>query len=485
MKNLTTYIALLGLTLLAAPIFGQETVVAEKGKLEIQTNLPGIFVADDKDEIKMEPRKYKGDLVVTRIVNEGAYVSKGDVLIEFDTDSVDESLEEARNEATDASVELQKAKAEHQSAQIDLETKLAQRKVELAHIQREVQAEIQKQDIELTKKERSIEDNKYRLNNQIDDFETLKQMYEEREIQAPVSGDILFEREKKNIVQTEKRIEVLNKELEYFRLFEKSKAQLDKELEVEKKLAEIKKEEITLKAAVAEKEAEVDKAQRKMDAANKKIADLEADRDQFLVKSPRDGVLFYGTTGQEMPAGIVIMGGSTRDVRKELRIGGRVTTHRVLMTVAKMDQLSIKMKVTENDIQHLKKDLPITVYPDAFPNESFEGKLKKVDEVGTKDRYRMSPQSMFTVMGKCTEIAPQLRSGMNCRVCIHCESAEDSIIIPVSCVVSRGDKLVCFVKNGSKTEEREIEVGFSNPTHVAVESGLTEGETVLLNRPSS
>ena len=187
-----------------------------------------------------------------------------------------------------------------------------------------------------------------------------------------------------------------------------------------------------------------------------------------------------------MPAGIIIMsGGSSRDVRKELRIGGRVTTHKILMTVAKMDQLSIKMSVSENDIQHLKKDLRITVFPDAFPAGKFAGKLTKVDQVGTKNRFTSSAQSRFNVMGKCTDIAPQLRSGMNCRVCIHFEPEEETVLIPVSSVFSNEDKFVCYVKNGSDVQEREVEIGFSSPTQVAVLKGLNDGEEILLSRPNN
>ena len=143
------------------------------------------------------------------------------------------------------------------------------------------------------------------------------------------------------------------------------------------------------------------------------------------------------------------------------------------------------MSVSENDIQHLAKDLPITVYPDAFPSEKFAGKLTEVDQVGTKNRYTASRQSRFNVMGKCTDIAPQLRSGMNCRVCIHFQPEEETVLVPVSCVFASDDKFVCFVKNGSEIEEREIQVGFSNPTHVAVVKGLEDGENVLLSRPKS
>ena len=484
-------IVVAGLTMLPTLLqssVGQETATAIKGDLEYQVNLPGIFVADDKDEIKMEPSKYKGDLIITKILAEGVYVKKGEVLMEFDTDKVDESIEEAQNEATDANVELKKATAEFESAKIDLEANQAHLKVELTHLQREVEAAVAKQEMEQEKNEKGIVDAEESLANTLIDFETLKDIYSDRDIQNSASGNILFDREKKRIANSEKRIDVLKKELDYFKKFDKSKTQLDKELDVEKKSAEIKKEKVNLEAAVAEKEAVVIKAQRKMDTAAKKVAGLELDRSQLQVVSPRDGVVFYGQTGSEMPAGIIIFGASSGGIRKQLRIGGRVKTHKVLQTIAKMSNLSIKMSVNEDDIQYLKNDLTLTVYPDAFPSKHFAGKLTKVDQIATKIGFT-SQQRRFKVMGRCTDDGSELRSGMNCRVAIHAESITDAILIPIASVFAKDGKYFCYVKNvsesnGSESTEREVEIGSSNPEFVQVISGIEVGDEVYLSRPA-
>jgi hypothetical protein len=44
-------------------------------------------------------------------------------------------------------------------------------------------------------------------------------------------------------------------------------------------------------------------------------------------------------------------------------------------------------------------------------------------------------------------------------------------------------KNLCFVAKGRGFEEREVVVGLSNASWVAIESGLREGETVLLSPP--
>ena len=462
--------------------FSQDTATVTQGDLAMQVNLPGVFVADDKDEIKMEPSKYRGELVVTYIRTEGESVRQGDILIAFDTNELDDAIEEAQNEATDADVEFQKANAEFESARIDLDSRLAQLKTELSFLELEVEAAIARQALELAEKERAVAISIDQIADTRIDLDTLIQIYQERNLQTSTSGEILIEREKSRIRNEEIGLDFERKELEYFKKFDKSRAQLEKELEVEKKLAEIKKEKVTLEAAVAEKESVVIKAKRKFDAAQRKVDGLKLDRESLQVASPRDGVLFYGATGNEMPSGVIIIGGGDNDIRKELRVGGRVKTHSVLLTVATMENLSIKMSVSEDDIQHLKNELKITVHPDAFPSQHFAGNLTRVDPVATKASFSSS-EGRFKVMGKCTDDAPMLRSGMNCRVEIHAEPIEDAILAPVNSVFSQGDAFFCYLKNGANVEKREVTLGQSNPNLVEVTNGLEAGDEVYLILP--
>lgn len=478
---------ILGLTITtAAPALqAQETAKAKRGDMQLEVNIPGIFVADDKDEIKMEPEKYSGDLIVTHILPEGADVKQGDVLIEFDQAEVLDAIDEAQNEVTDAQVEFKKASAEHQSAKIDLESQTAQLQTELEMIETEILAAKSKQGLELLEKKKAISDSEQALADREVDFETLKQVYQERGIDPGESnsGQIIIDREVKGIENAKKRVEVQNKELAYFQKFDKSKVQLEKELDKSKKQAEIDKARINLAAVVAEKKSVVDKAQRKLDAANRKLEGLERDAQQLQVVSPRSGVIFYGTTGNELPAGVIVSG-NIPDVRKELRIGGRVKTHKVLMTIATMDNLSIKMSLTENDIQHVNPDLPIEVHPNAYPKLKVAGVLTKVDQIATRTGFRPSAPRRFTVMGKCTDLASELRSGMNCRVTIYPKKITSVLQIPITSVFAEQDEFYCFVKRGETFEKTPVKIGLSTIDQVQIIEGLQEGDTVSLARPS-
>ncbi len=474
---MVTWLSSLCLHSVVAQESSELTAKVTKGDLKIEVEVPGEFIADDKDEIRMEPSKYKGDLIITKILPEGTPVKKDEVLMEFDTDKLDEALEEAENEVTDEEVAVKKAQAELESAKIDAESKQAQLKKELEFLEREVAASVEKQALELAKKVKEIADAESSLADANVDFQQLSELYEERELHT-ATENILVERAKKGLTDQEKGIAEKQKELEYFKKFELSKTQEEKQLEVDKKLAEIKKEKITLEAAVAEKQAVVDKAQRKLDTANKKVEGLKKDKTELQVVSPRDGVLFYKTLGNETNA--FTFGGGGDD---EMEVGGRVKTHTILLTVATMENLTVKMQVKENDVQHMKKDLPFTVRPDAFPSLQLAGKLTKVDQIASRTDV-FSNARRFTVRGKCTEGAKELKTGMNCRVIVHADMIPDAIQVPIVAVMEESGKYFCNIKTATGHEKREVQIGLSNAENVEIKEGLRTGEVVYLNDPS-
>lgn len=454
------------------------TAKVVKEDLKIEIEIPGVFVAEDKEEIAMEPKQYKGELIVTKIAQEGTAVKEGDVLMEFDTDNLDDALEEANNVVTDAEVELQKADAELKTAKIDAETSLSQLKKELEFAKRDFNAAKEKERFELKKKDKEIVDAKRRLKDSKVDFEQLTQLYEERELHT-ATENILIDREKTKLAEQEKSIARLEEEFAFFKNFEQSKDTLSKELAFEKKQSELKKQEIKGASSLTEKESVVAKAKRKLEREKKKVADLSADSEGLKVLSPREGVLFYGKTGNNSAVGMIL----GRRSNNEMRIGGRVQTHDILMTVATMETLSVTMQVLENDIQHIKKGLSITIRPDAFPAMELKGTLTKVDQIATRSNF-LSEVRRFSIKGTYEGKNSQLRSGMNCRVTIHADVVPDAVQVPVVAVSEEKGKYYCFVKNGRSSEKREVKIGTSNDDAVQITEGLRPGEVVYLYDPN-
>ena len=449
-----------------------------KKDLPIDVELSGVFQAENKDEIRMEPKEYRGDLIVTEIAAEGAAVAKGDLLMEFDKDSLSRALDEARNEVADAEIELKKAEAEQGSLQIEQTSSVNQLEKEMAFAEQDLGAAKKKVEIELYKKNRQIEQSRESIADAEVDFEQLTQLYKERELHT-ATENILIDREKRRIQDLKLSLEVSLKELDVYKQYEQHRDVDKNQLEVTKKKAEIAKAKIKHDADLAEKASAITKAKRKLEKAKKKVADLQADQTTLRVVSPRDGIVFYGRTGSEMPAGVIFMG----DRNNEMRVGGRVRTHEILMTVASMEKLSIKMRVLENDIQHMKDGLPITIVPDAFPALKIEGQLTKVDQVASRQGF-FSEVREFTVKGSYDVVHEQLRAGMNCRVTVHADSVPDAIQVPVVAVFQDDGEHCCYVATGGKHTKRKVKIGVTNGSFVQITEGLKPDESVLLYDPN-
>ncbi len=450
-----------------------------KKDLPIEVELSGTFEAEDKDELRVEPKAYKGDLIVTSLVPEGTEVKKDDVLMEFDQDNLDRALEDARNEVTDKEVARNKAQADHDAGQIDQQATLHQLETELemAKLAAEGAAKKAKHELE-DKQAKDIKDAKDRLADAKVDFEQLKQLYVERELHT-ATENILIEREQRQIENLELALKNTVRDVEHYKTYENQEDVKTKGLEVNKKEAELKKKQIEFSAELAEKSAAASKAQRELDKAKRELGKYEEDGKHLSLLAPRDGIVFYGSMGNEMPAGVMMFGGGAGD---EMRIGGRVRTHQILITVASMENLSVKMRVFENDIQHMKEGLALTVRPDAFPALKIAGKITKVDQVASRQGF-LSELREFTVRGKYEGIYQQLRSGMNCRVTVHADAVPDAVQVPVLAVFSQEGEHYCLVKDGDRADRRQVKVGATNGKYVEITEGLRPGERVTLYDP--
>ncbi len=457
------------------------TAEVKKADLPIEVELSGTFVAEDKDEIRVEPKNYRGDLIITQLVAEGRFLKKGDTLIEFDVTTLQDSLEEARDDVTAKEVDLNKAKADLDTWSIETERGEARRRSDLEKAQRELEKAREQAQIDLKDKQKGVEDGDLRIQDAEVDLEQLKQLYKERELHT-ATENILIERQERQLSDTRRSVEKTHKEFELWMKFDKDTVVRDKDLDLADKEADVRKGDIKAAAERKEKDAAVAKAERALKKAQEKVEKLELDAASLKVASPRDGIVFYGNIGFESPSDIFIVGMDGGN--DEMKIGGRVRTHQVLMTVASMERLSVKMRAMEGDIQYLKQGLPITIRPDAFPALAIDGELTKVDQVASRTGF-LSDVRQFSVRGTYEKNYPQLRSGMNCRVTVRADSVPDCLQVPVLAVFSESGDHYCWVVDGERQAKRKIKIGASNGTMVEIQEGLRDGERVTLHDPTA
>ena len=153
-------------------------------------------------------------------------------------------------------------------------------------------------------------------------------------------------------------------------------------------------------------------------------------------------------------------------------------------TIANLPDLT-KMEsqtyANEVDIRKIKKDLPVKIGFDAFPEIELDGIVTGVANVGEKKRG--SDIKIFQIQIKLLEINKMIRPGMTTSNRILTLSKEDVLSIPLEAVYSKDSIKFAYVKNGFSIEKKQIEIGASNNDSVIIEEGLKENDIVYLTEP--
>jgi len=448
--------------------------------LPIEVNVSGTFQAQDKQRIAFEPKEYSGELIIKSIIAEGTPVKTDDRLVEFEADNLTKAITKQEGDADDANVELQKAQADREALKIDQEVALKRADKELELAADAVEAEQKLVDYKTEEKVNEIRRKENSIKDQEVNFEQLKKLYESRDLHTDTET-ILVEREAKSLEESRIDYKKLLRDHEHFKRYTLTVDLEKKKLDLLKQEAEKRKQELKFAADLAEKDGAVRKAERKVKEAQEKLDSLNKDRQSLTITAPRDGLVFYGAldTG-DMLEDVIVFGSS--GIRQNLRVGGRVRTHETLLTVASMEKLSVEMKVQENDIQHLREGLKISLRPDAFPDLEIHGKIDKVDQVASRTGLLTTSQQ-FKVSASYDGTYPQLRAGMNCRVTVHAESIPDAVQIPVIAVFEEDGKYFCYVQDAGRPSRRPVKLGATNATSVQILEGVRPDETVYLYDP--
>ncbi|MCM4153496.1 RND transporter [Arenibacter sp. N53] len=152
-----------------------------------------------------------------------------------------------------------------------------------------------------------------------------------------------------------------------------------------------------------------------------------------------------------------------------------------IATLPDLTKMESKTYANEVDIRKIKKDLPVIIGFDAFPDVTVKGTITNVANVG--EEKRGSDIKLFQVLVNFDENNDNVRPGMTTsnRILIHKE--EEVLMVPLEAVFSQDSISFVYAKSGLSIDKKEIEIGESNLDVVIIKKGLNENEVVYLSKP--
>ena len=205
-------------------------------------------------------------------------------------------------------------------------------------------------------------------------------------------------------------------------------------------------------------EADYRQAQAEVRRTSLRMRNLQAsghENGKFQLRSPLAGVVVERTVnpGQE--------------VRPDLQAP--------LFVVTDISQLWVLVDVPEKSLSHVKAGQTVSIETDAWPNEHFSAKVERIGVA--VDPVTRRVQVRCAIMNRDRKLKPE----MFARVSFLPDSEHRGIRVPNTSLVTEGLYVYVFVETLPGTfEKRKVNLGLRGNDHSFIESGLAEGEKVVI-----
>lgn len=447
----------------AIPVF-----TVQKGPLTISVTSSGSMQSRDRVVIKSE---LEGNNTVVWVIDEGTNVQAGDLLVEFDSSALVQKRDEQEVAVATAEAalifqeeRLSITEGDCEALMLDRETdmmlaKMAQEK----YIKGDYPQEVRQFESDIAV---AAED----VNRSAETLEWSRKLAKEgfltrTELQA---DELALKRKQIVLSMAESKLNVLTN---YTVLQEEAK--LNTSLRrADRALARTAWQN---KATLRQVETELRAKRRARDRATNRLAELNFQIEKSKIYAPTNGIVLYASTEQIA---------HRRWWVKPLAVGSTAVQREDLIYIPLESGMVVEVMIPESSLNKIFVGMEAKVKIDAFPGRLFTGKLAKIAILPDGQSSQLNPDlKLYKCQVECDFQEVVIRPGMSCDVELIKEVYDNTLYVPVQCVVRVDGKARAYVKEGNAYLPRDVEVGLDNNRMVRILSGLKEGEQVMLAPP--
>jgi len=262
--------------------------------------------------------------------------------------------------------------------------------------------------------------------------------------------------------------------------FEKNEKLLELEQNKYEPQAVIQQKQIDLERNARDYKQAESKYQLERDKAVAKIAEINADLKQnktklqrlvklageFTIKAPKDGMIIYA-----------------KSWRGKVAAGSQVSSwDPVVAELPDLSEMMSKTYVNEVDVSNVEKGQDVTIKIDAFPDETYTGRVVSVANIG--EELREYDAKVFEVNIEMLGADSILRPAMTTSNEIVTDILKDVIAIPLEALYSDSLPYV-FKEQAGRILKQEVITGSSNNDEVIIDFGLQDGDDIYLSMPDN
>lgn len=426
-----------------------QTEQVARGDVETLISASGI-VESEEAKVYYAPLNAK---VATVAVEQGDTVKKGDVLLTYDTEDLEFTQREDALEASASENSYLSAMADSNKQQqiYDESTSALEIADTMIHAQQDFIDDLKNMVTdERSKKRLELLDEKYRLNRQQNGIAVNMEIKPDGKI-----TDSMWSAEyevKNKIAEVDKKLDELELDEELTEL----ERQIVKEQETLADMQELKSE---WKADQSSSENAIlnENKKKELEAIAQK-AKISEERAQAHLQEAKDGITaeFNGVVTE-----LDVHDGFVTDQSSKL------------MKVENSEDVRVTISLSKYDLEKAQLGQKAEV---VIAGNTYEGTVTKISHVAEKND---AGSRLVTAQVHIDNPDENIYLGIEGRVTIYAQKAENVLNVPFSAVNTDLDGDFCYVIKDGVVEKRQVKVGLSSEDNMEILEGLQEGEMVI------
>ena len=152
------------------------------------------------------------------------------------------------------------------------------------------------------------------------------------------------------------------------------------------------------------------------------------------------------------------------------------------VTIIDLERLQVDAYVDEVDIGKVKKGQKCIFTVDAFPDREFSGKVAAIYPNAVIQENVVNYDVVVEITAPYKGL---LRPEMTTSVTITLEKRKHMLAVPVKAVKREHGRNIVYLLAETGSESRRVKIGWKDGQWIEITAGLKEGQTVLLEKPET
>lgn len=437
----------------------------ERRSFDVRVQLVGELQPVRSTTLSSQIASDRGKIVY--LIDDGAEVSEGDVLVRFDPTPFQEEMRQAELESllAESIVAARTQSVEWERAQAKRREKTAEFELEVATLER-YRFEKGEGPLELARLESELRDQEAALEEHAGFLEELGEL-----LLAGHVNEAEIHQVEKRAEKASQTAELARRQYETYRDFILPSRLAALKHKIEQAAMELEQTRVSNAFKIGESEASLEAAARDLDAAQSRLEQAKTTLERTTITAPLSGMVVHR---EEFRDG----------ERRKPRVGDSVWQNQPLLYLPDLTRMVVLTQVREVDVHKVQPGHGGEASFDAYPELALAAAVRSIGVLAEREGLH-GGEKTFRVTAELVDGDTRLRPGMTARLDILSEAVADALVIPIQALWERGGRTWCWVATADGVERRDVRVGARSHHFAEVLEGLVEGDVVSLVAPDA